>query len=348
MHPMSGRVTAIGFAVLFACTAYAQTAPEPAVDRVFHFANGDTVQDCQEIATVVRYMADIRDASVDTAQKALAVRGTAGQVALAEWLITELDNRANRQAARNAAPHEYRVSPNTDDVVRAFYLAHAQTAQELQEVATNLRSMTDIRRVFTYNAAKAIVVRGTAGQGAFAEWVVNALDKPRPATGQQTAAAQDFRVSPAGDDLGRVFHLAHAQTTQDLQEIAVLIRSLGDIIRVFVCNAPKAIVLRGTPVQVAMSEWLVKELDQAPNRQPAQTSVPHEYRMSPGADDLVRVFYLARAGTMQEVQGIARDIRITTGVKRIFTYSAAKAVTLRGTVDQMTLAERLIKERDGR
>lgn len=344
---MRARAVQMAIAILFACGANGQIPSDQAVDRVFHFANADTAQDCQQIAMVVRSMTDIRDESIDAAQKALAVRGTAGQIAMAEWLVNELDNAASRKAAQGAA-HEYRVSPNADDVMRVFYLAHAQTVQELQEVATNLRSMTEVRRLFTYNAAKAIALRGTAGQAAMAEWLVAALDKPRPAAGQerQASATDEFRVSAGGDDLARVFYLAHAETTQDLQEVAVLLRSLGDIPRVFVSNAPKAIVMRGTPVQVAMADWLVKELDQAANRQTA--SVPHEYRMSPGADDLVRVFYLAHAGTVQEVQETARQVRITTGVKRIFTYNAVKALALRGTVDQVTLAERLIKERDGR
>lgn len=64
-----------------------------------------------------------------------------------------------------------------DMVVRTFYLRNLTTPQELQEIATILRSVTDIRRVFTYNAQNIIMVRGTVDQVALAEKLVSDLDK---------------------------------------------------------------------------------------------------------------------------------------------------------------------------
>jgi general secretion pathway protein D len=49
----------------------------------------------------------------------------------------------------------------------------------LQEIATNVRSVTDIRRLFTYNAQNAIVIRATADQVALAEKLIQDLDKPK-------------------------------------------------------------------------------------------------------------------------------------------------------------------------
>jgi len=64
-------------------------------------------------------------------------------------------------------------------VVRTFYLRNLTTPQELQEIATILRSVTDIRRVFTYNAQNIIMVRGTVDQVALAEKLVGDLDKTK-------------------------------------------------------------------------------------------------------------------------------------------------------------------------
>lgn len=64
-----------------------------------------------------------------------------------------------------------------DMVVKTFYLKNLTTPQELQEIATILRSVTDIRRVFTYNAQNIIMVRGTVDQVALAEKLVADLDK---------------------------------------------------------------------------------------------------------------------------------------------------------------------------
>lgn len=66
-----------------------------------------------------------------------------------------------------------------DLVVRTFYLKNTTTAQELQEIATAIRSVTEIRRVFTYNAQNAILVRGTVDQVALTEKLVQDLDKPK-------------------------------------------------------------------------------------------------------------------------------------------------------------------------
>lgn len=66
-----------------------------------------------------------------------------------------------------------------DNVVRVFYIKNATSVQEFQEVATAVRSVTEIRRVYTYNAQKAILVRGTADAVALAEKLINDIDKPK-------------------------------------------------------------------------------------------------------------------------------------------------------------------------
>ena len=66
-----------------------------------------------------------------------------------------------------------------DEVVKVFYVTNATSVQEFQEIATAIRTVAEIRRVFTYNAQKAMVVRGTADQVALAEKLVHDLDKPK-------------------------------------------------------------------------------------------------------------------------------------------------------------------------
>jgi len=66
-----------------------------------------------------------------------------------------------------------------DDVVKVFYVANATSVQEFQEIATAIRSLTEIRRVYTYNAQKALLIRGTVDQVALAEKLIRDLDKPK-------------------------------------------------------------------------------------------------------------------------------------------------------------------------
>jgi general secretion pathway protein D len=66
-----------------------------------------------------------------------------------------------------------------EHVARVFYLQNLTSAQELQEVMTAMRSVTDVRKVMPINSQSAIVVRGTADQVALAEKVLLDLDRPK-------------------------------------------------------------------------------------------------------------------------------------------------------------------------
>jgi general secretion pathway protein D len=66
-----------------------------------------------------------------------------------------------------------------DNVVRVFYLSNLTTPQELQEISTVIRTVADIKKVFTYTSMSALIARGTPDQIMLAEKLVNDLDKPR-------------------------------------------------------------------------------------------------------------------------------------------------------------------------
>jgi general secretion pathway protein D len=66
-----------------------------------------------------------------------------------------------------------------EQVVKIFYLKNVTSPQELQEIATDVRSICDIRRLFTYNTQMALIVRAEADRVALAEKVIADLDKPR-------------------------------------------------------------------------------------------------------------------------------------------------------------------------
>jgi len=66
-----------------------------------------------------------------------------------------------------------------DMVVKTFYLSNTTTVQELQEIATAVRAVTEVRRLFTYNGQNVIIIRGTVDQVGLAEKLIQDLDKPR-------------------------------------------------------------------------------------------------------------------------------------------------------------------------
>lgn len=66
-----------------------------------------------------------------------------------------------------------------DEVVKTVYLTNLSTPQDLSEVSTAIRGLTDIRRMFTVNSVNAIVMRGSRAKVAIAEKIVHDMDKPR-------------------------------------------------------------------------------------------------------------------------------------------------------------------------
>jgi hypothetical protein len=331
------RIINTAIALMMASIAWGQNS------AVLHYAHTEGTQNMQEIATVVRTIADIREVRVDDAQKTLTLKSGPDQIKLAEWMFAQLDAPATASAAK----HEFRMPGDGENVVRLMYLRTPASTQEFQEVVTAIRTVADIRRVFTYNAPMAMVMRGTDHQIALAEWLTTELDQPSSA---HTPATHEYRMT-AGfthdeSDI-RVFYLTHTASVQDFQEVATAIRMVADIRRVFTYNAPRALVVRSTPDAIALAAWLVDQLDTLNTGKPRQASPTYAFQPPPLIRDegtAVRVFFLNHAGSIDDFQKAAVQVRTTAQIRRVFTYNAPRALVLRGSTDQLTVAEQLVKD----
>src|SRR5262249_40436525 len=241
--------------IFFASIAFGPLPAGQTSDRVLYFTHADTPQQFQEIATAIRAVGDIKPISVDSSQRALILRTTADQLRLADWLLKELDlNPA--EPPSSASADVYRMSGPADNVVRVFRLVNAGNPQELQEIATAVRAVTGIPRLFIYNAPKLLAVRGTEDQMGLAEWLVKELDQP-----EDGSSVREYRIRGGSDDLARVFYLAHRSRPQEIHELLATIRTTTGIDRMFAVSARKAVTLRATPQQIAAAERLIQELD---------------------------------------------------------------------------------------
>lgn len=308
---------------------------------VLQFVHTEGAQNMNEVGAMVRTIADIKDASVDTAQKTLTLNSGAEQIKLAQWIFDQAD------APNPASPakHEFRLSGGTENVVRLMYLHTPATAQEFQEIVTAVRTVADIRRVFTYNAPMAVVMRGSDDQIALADWLLNELDQPASAH----SALHEYLMTSGFDrneSAIRVFYLTHTPTVQDFQEVATATRTIADIRRVFTYNTPRAMIVRGTPDQITLAAWLVDQLDTMNTGQPRQASPVYHTYQPPTKDDAtaVRVFFLAHAGSVADFQKAATQVRTTAQIRRVFTYNGPRALVLRGSTDQLAVAEQLVKD----
>ena len=103
-------------------------AAQQDVERVLRFIHTETSVDLQEITTLIRSVAEIRNVTIDAAERKAVFRATGEQVALAEWLAVQLDRTASQSGAPNA--QEYRFPGSDEGVVRVFFVPKAETVQE--------------------------------------------------------------------------------------------------------------------------------------------------------------------------------------------------------------------------
>lgn len=314
--------------VLWVGSAIVALAQTPSmVERTFSFTNTLTVNDMQEIATAVRLVSEIPQATVDETRKTLTVRGSTDQVAFADWIFHEVDLAPSQ--ANNL--HEYHLPAGPGNVARVFFVQHAASTQDFQEIATVVRSIVGIRRLFTYERPHALLLRGDFAQMDQAAWLLAQLDQ---LPGKQPAA--EYRIPGTADEAIQVFTLTQPVPVQSFQEIATLVRSLGDIRQLFTYNRSRMIVAHATGPQIALADWLIHELDQ-----PAHAQQMASYRIASGTEDEVRVIYLPGSFSQAQFQDSVMNIREKTRTRKVFSYNAPHAMVLRGTAQQATQAEAL-------
>jgi hypothetical protein len=107
--------------------------------------------------------------------KALIARATDNRLALAEWMVHEL-NQPSHPTASVATRINFKDEP-TENVVRIFYVA--ATNAQVTQLVTDIRGATSMNRIFPYTSSgsAAIVMRGRADQMATVESMVAKFSK---------------------------------------------------------------------------------------------------------------------------------------------------------------------------
>ncbi|MFN7933492.1 MAG: hypothetical protein U0R19_09205 [Bryobacteraceae bacterium] len=215
--------------------------------RVFHTAFTPNVQSLQEVATAIRATTEIRRLFTYSDPRIIIVRGTDAQVAMADWLVSQLDT-----------PTKPGFSVQRDPGLRIFYPTTIRTVQQLQEMATATRAIAGIHRLFTYNLKAAIIVRDTPEQLHLAEWLLHQLDQSAPPAKYTASPDYIMPVEAPEGSVVKVFFAPNAATVQDLQTLAVNVRTTTQVRRIFTYNTPRALAVRGTANQIARATDIIK------------------------------------------------------------------------------------------
>jgi hypothetical protein len=109
---MRNKIAGFAIIALFASWASGQPQAEPRLERTLPITHSETAQGLEEVATNLRAMTGISsatgmtesDVTIDYARKTITLRGTAGQIALGEWLVNALDTPDQNRGTR-----EYRL-----------------------------------------------------------------------------------------------------------------------------------------------------------------------------------------------------------------------------------------------
>lgn len=145
----------------------ANQPPRILFETIAKLAGINVIFDSEYQPTGRNFFVDLNNATLEEALNFVAVQTKSFWKPLSEnTIFVTQDNVTKRR--------DYE-----DTVVKVFYLKNTTTVQELQEIATAVRAVTEVRRLFTYNGQNVIIIRGTVDQVALAEKLIYDLDKPK-------------------------------------------------------------------------------------------------------------------------------------------------------------------------
>jgi hypothetical protein len=287
--------------------------------------------DLELINIGVRTVTDIKVATVDAAARTLTLGGTAAQVELSEWLFRELDGAG--PARGHAAKATSFPDARGETAVRVLYFGHAGSINEIQETATLMRTISDIRRLVVVAPRMAVVLRGTPEQADLAAWMFEQVDRAGT-----PGSRERYQVPNEREGVVRLFTLAHAKEDTAVQELSTAVRTLVGVRRLYPRPGGGALAARGTIEEIEMAEWLIDRLDGPADEVPAANA---ELAVR-GSGEILRLLYLPGA-TRDSLVQLAGRIQARTGVGRMFVYQARGVLGLRGSVEDVLAAERLAR-----
>ena len=316
-----------------ACSAFlhaqvmSKTVMGQIVTEIYRFTTPQTDQSWKEAATVVQTAASVLHVTADPSTATLTFSGRAEAVDFAAWVLPQIDKPAGDDAA-----HEYLLP--SGDIGRVKFVSNVETPQATQELLTILRTVADTQRLYFFTSNHAFVLCGPEWQVGFSSWIIDQINQPKekatdPTPREFTVGGPDYRGLGHG---ARVNFLANTKSQRPMQELLTVLRTVGDVQKVFSYSTSPALVFRAGDTDLKRAEWIIQSLDQ-----PAKQSAGAATFTAPDGDDVTRIFHL-RSTTPEWTQSTVTGLRSEVKIKKIFATMTPDNIVLRGTTDQIAAA----------
>ncbi len=231
-----------------------------------------------------------------------------------------------------------------DRVTQVLSFSSADTPQTMQEITYAIRGIGELPQTSLQTVSRSLTIQATPVSQALASWLFQQLDAPQSAPPQGSQVDSYSGLSGSSDQL-RIFRLAHPVGAQAFQELVNAIRVVPDMSKLFPSASKELIVVRGSGDQLAVAEWLVKQLDQPPP-QPGERRAEQQFHSALSQLPEVRLLYYAHVTTAPEQQPVVNALRVIPELTHVFPVSAQGAIAMSGTADRIALAEWLFGQVD--
>jgi hypothetical protein len=313
--------------VLLACSSAAAPTTAESVSGSYHFTTPQTPQSMAEAATTVKVVGALTQSSFDISTETLTFSGPIEGVALVQWVLPQIDKTTG-----DSALHEYRLP--SGDLARVVFVPNAEKPQQMQELLTVLRTVADVQKIYTSSSNHALVMRGPEWEVLFSQWIIDQLNvpagqKPDTTPREFTVGGPDFRGMGHG---ARLNFLASVAQPRQAMELLTVLRTVGDVMKVFSYTSSHALVLRAGDIDLQRAEWLIQQLDLSAGH-PAGTGT----FTAPTGDDVTRIFSVPNA-TPQWIQGALNNMRSELNIKKTFSTTSPANLIVRSTADQVAAA----------
>jgi len=258
---------------LTAGTAYTQRLPPKQEVSTVVLANAPVAERVVTQMTQLLIIVAHVDASFDSAHSTFTLRGGAGNLGLAEWLLHQVDRptgwQPSDQEAANLSSRSYLSAPggtridDNERITHVYYLK-STTSLAKQEILTIARIVGLIPQVVDVDTPSILVFRGNTVAVDLLEWMLARLDSPTEdhALASQSRNSQSvvypLPVTADGrEEAVRIFYLSGSPSTQTLSTMN-RIRDVTNSRNIFAKTAPPpAIVIRAAPAVLAQAQQII-------------------------------------------------------------------------------------------